>query len=334
MGFELSGNYVWDYWIARDGKTYHLYCLTAPRTPEHPDLRHLSARIGHASSENLIDWTYHGIVIGPSEEPAWDDGVTWTGSVVKRPDGRWMMFHTGGQKSENCKLQRIGAALSGDLRTWQKLAANPVFEIDPLYYETYDPSRWHDQAFRDPWVYECPEGEGWRMLFTARDHNGPAGGAGVIGQASSPDLLNWTAGQPLFKTGYYGEMEVPQLFFLDGWWFCLFSNSSRHREPSYLATGKAGMATGTHYIRSRSPSGPFELVEEQFFAGDDVGHLYGGRVVENDNGEMVFMAFLNHMADGSFVGKLTDPMPVWTTPQGYLRIDARKYGLHLRDAGR
>ena len=331
MALELSGNYVWDFWIARDEKTYHLYCLTAPRTPLHPHLRHPSARICHSTSENLVDWTYHGIVIGPSDAPAWDDGVTWTGSVVKRPDGKWMMFYTGARKSENCKLQRIGVALSDDLHTWEKLAGNPVLEIDPRYYETYDPARWHDQAFRDPWVYECPQGKGWRMLFTARDPHGIAGGAGLIGQASSPDLLNWTAGEPLFRIGYYGEMEVPQLFCLDGWWFILFSNSSRHREVGYMVNGKAGMVTGTHYIRSRSPSGPFELVEEEFFAGDDAGHLYGGRAVQGPDGEIMLMAFLNHMADGSFVGKLTDPMPLWTTPEGFLRVDATKYGVNLRD---
>jgi beta-fructofuranosidase len=329
MGFELQGNYVWDFWIARDGQDYHLYCLTAPKTDEHPDLRHPHARIGHATSKDLKNWTYHGVAIGPSAQPAWDDGVTWTGSAVLRPDGKWMMFYTGCQTSENCKIQRIGAAVSTDLHTWEKLE-KPLLELDAAHYESYDPARWHDQAFRDPWVYPAPDGNGWRMLFTARDPHGPAKGAGVIGQASSPDLLNWTVGEPICTIGYYGEMEVPQLFDLDGWWYCLFSNSSRHREPSYLAHGKAGMATGTHYIRSRSPSGPFELVEEEFFAGDDTGHFYGGRVVEMEDGALGFMAFLNHDAAGGFVGAISDPMAIWTTPEGYLRIDARKYGLAMR----
>jgi beta-fructofuranosidase len=216
-----------------------------------------------------------------------------------------------------------------DLYNWEKVEA-PLLELDATHYESYDPSRWHDQAFRDPWVYPAPDGDGWRMLFTARDPNGLAKGAGVIGQASSTDLHSWTVEEPLFRIGYYGEMEVPQLFELDGWWYCLFSNSSRHREPSYLANGKAGMATGTHYIRSRSPSGPFELVEEEFFAGDDTGHFYGGRVVKMEDGTLGFMAFLNHDATGDFVGMISDPMPIWTTAQGYLRIDARKYGLMPR----
>jgi hypothetical protein len=37
--------------------------------------------------------------------------------------------------------------------------ANPLLEVDPEHYETYDPQRWHDQAFRDP---------GWRGSFEDR----------------------------------------------------------------------------------------------------------------------------------------------------------------------
>ena len=330
MGLDVHGQYVWDFWLAHDGSEHHIFCLSAPRTAEHADLRHPHARICHATSRDLMNWTWHGVAIGPSEVPAWDDGVTWTGSVVKRPDGQWMTFYTGCRLSEDRKIQRIGAAVSPDLYNWKKLPG-PLLELYGEAYESYDASRWHDQAFRDPWVYPCPDGNGWRMLFTARDPRQTAKGAGLIGQATSPDLLNWALGEPLARVGHYGEMEVPQLFHLDGWWYCLFSNSSRHREPAYLATGGAGKATGTHYLRSRSPHGPFELAEEVFFAGDDAGHLYGGRVVDMQKGRLAFMAFLNHNAAGDFIGTISDPMPIWATPEGYLRIDGRKYGVALRE---
>lgn len=331
MGFCLPGFYVWDFWFAQHEGTYHLFCLTAPRTQEHPDLRHPHAQIRHASSVNLEDWEYHGVALSHSPEPCWDDGSTWTGSVVRRPDGKWMMFYTGCQRSEDRKIQRIGAALSDDLHSWQRLGTDALIEADLRHYEPYDASRWHDQSFRDPWVYQDPGGKGWRMLFTARDHDKNALGAGVIGQAYSDDLMKWTVEPPLVRVGYYGEMEVPQLFQLDGWWYCLFSNSSRHRDPAYLATGRSGMCTGTHYVRAREAHGPFELVEEQFFAGDDVGHLYGGRTILDPQGNLVLLAFLNHRPDGSFVGEITGPMRMWTTPEGYLRVDATKYGVALRE---
>jgi beta-fructofuranosidase len=332
MAFELPGHYVWDFWFARDGDTFHLFCLCAPRTEDHPDLRHPHARIHHATSKNLKDWTPHGKVFGPAPEPAWDDGVTWTGSVIRRPDGKWMMFYTGASIAENRKVQRIGAAISDDLFTWTRLPENPLLEADPQHYEIYDGTRWHDQAFRDPWVYPDPHGQGWRMIFVARQPYGPPQGAGVLGLATSPDLMHWTVEGPIFEGCHYGEMEVPQLFYLDGWWYCLFSNSVRHRLPAYIASGKCGRVTGTHYLRAKSPDGPFELVEELFFAGDEPGHLYGGRTIKDENGQLVFFAFLNHRADMTFVGVISDPMPIWTTPEGYLRIDARCYGMALRDA--
>lgn len=329
MSFSLSEHYVWDFWLVQDHQTYHMFFLTAPRNSEHEDLRHPHARIGHATSDDLRNWTYHGIVIRPSETPSWDDGATWTGSVVRRDDGKWMMFYTGCSQSEGCKVQRIGAATSDDLFTWGKIL-HPLLEMSGSSYERYDPQRWHDQAFRDPWVYRSVDGRNWRMVFTARNPNGDPKGAGLIGQASSSDLLTWKIGEPLFAAGYYGEMEVPQIFSLDGWWYCLFSNSSRHRLPSYLAAGGAGKATGTHYIRAKSADGPYELIEESFFAGDDVGHLYGGRTVAGPDGRLVFMAFLNHATDGRFIGAITNPMPLWTTPEGLLRVDATQYGLKPR----
>jgi beta-fructofuranosidase len=330
MSLEIPGRYLWDFWFARDGDIHHLFFLTAPKTEAHPDARHPDARIGHATSFNLVDWLYHGIVLGPSAEPAWDDGATWTGSVIRRHDGKWMMFYTGTRRSDQRKIQRIGAALSDDLFTWTKIENNPLLAINGEYYETYDPARWHDEAFRDPWVYADPDGDGWRMLITARAKDGLAKGAGVIGQAKSRDLMSWKVGEPVYRGSYYGEMEVPQLFQFDGWWYCLFSNASRHMEPNYVASGKPGIVTGTHYLRSRSSQGPFELTEDRFFAGDETGHFYGGKVVEAVDGNLMFMAFLNHRDDGSFVGALSDPLPVWTNPKGFLRIDARKYGLPLR----
>lgn len=287
MAFELPGHFVWDFWLAHNGGDFHLYFLAAPRANEHPDLRHPRASIHHASSSNLMDWSYHGVAIAPSPEPAWDDCATWTGSVIRRPDGAWKMFYTGVARKEACRIQRIGAAISTDLHHWTKVAGNPIIELSGETYERYDPKRWHDQAFRDPWVYRDPGGPGWRMLFTARDPHRPAKGAGAIGQACSPDLVNWTLGEPLYRADHYGEMEMPQLFALDGWWYCLFSNSVRHREPSYVDGGRAGSVTGTHYLRSTSPHGPFALVEEEFFAGDPTGLLYGGRAVDTGRGHHI-----------------------------------------------
>ena len=336
MSFALADRYIWDFWTVRDGATTHLYYLNAPKAIPHPDDRHVNAIVGHATSTDLVHWKNLGTTLLPSPEPAWDDGTTWTGSTLKRPDGRWMMFYTGTRRPERSKIQRIGAAISDDLHTWTKLPENPLLVTDPRWYETYDPTiegngPWHDEAWRDPWVYPDPSGKGWRMLFTARGLTGPEKGRGVIAQASSPDLIHWTAERPFFEIGLYGEMEVPQLFELDGWWYCLFCNAARNQDPAYAATGKSGGDSGTSYLRSKHPHGPFELVEHRFFAGDPAWRLYAGRMVMGNDGKPKFMAFINTGADGKFVGSLSDPMPLWTTPEGYLRVDARAYGIPLRE---
>ena len=336
MTFALHDRYIWDFWTVRDGATTHLFYLTAPKAIPHPDDRHGHAIVGHATSADLLHWKNLGTTLLPSSEPAFDDGTTWTGSTIKRPDGRWMMFYTGTRRSENPRVQRIGAAVSDDLHHWEKLSENPLLVTDPRWYETYDfnatgEQPWHDEAWRDPWVYADPSGIGWRMLFTARSRSGPAKGRGVIAQAWSPDLVKWTAEKPFFEIGYYGEMEVPQLFEFNGWWYCLFCNGARFQDPAYAATGKSGGLSGTHYLRAKKPEGPFELAEHRFFAGDPACRLYAGRMVPGQDGQPKFMAFINAGKDGKFVGALSDPMDLWTTREGFLRVDARAYGIPLAE---
>ena len=334
MSFVVEGRYVWDFWTVRNGDTTHLYYLNASRELPHPDDRHTSAVIGHATSRDLVTWTDHGQCLGPSAAPAWDDGTTWTGCTLRRPDGQWMMFYTGTTSTGGINLQRIGAALSSDLHQWTKLPGNPLLTTDTRWYETYDFNAtgerpWHDEAWRDPWVYPDPAGQGWRMLLTARETSGPDRGRGVIAQASSPDLITWTAEAPFFRNGHFGEMEVPQLFEIDGWWYCLFSNAARNQAACYRPVSDQSRMSGTHYLRSRSPRGPFEMCVERFFAGDPAWRLYAGRMVLGYDGKPKLMAFLNTLPDGRFGGTLTDAMPMWRTPDGRLRADARAHGINL-----
>jgi hypothetical protein len=64
---------------------------------------------------------------------------TWTGSVVRGPDGVWFMFSTGGGSREHGLKQRVGLATSADLDHWTKHPASPVLESDPRWYEQYRP---------------------------------------------------------------------------------------------------------------------------------------------------------------------------------------------------
>ena len=51
----LPDSWVWDFWLAKDQDTYHLFFLYASRALHDPDRRHLRAGIGHASTD-LRNW--------------------------------------------------------------------------------------------------------------------------------------------------------------------------------------------------------------------------------------------------------------------------------------
>ena len=50
MTVARPDHWLWDFWLADDGRTHHLFYLHAPKSLGNPDLRHRNARIGHASS--------------------------------------------------------------------------------------------------------------------------------------------------------------------------------------------------------------------------------------------------------------------------------------------
>lgn len=331
MAFRPDDRFVWDYWIVRDGADYHLFFLNAPRSIGDPDLRHWNVSIGHAVSQDLVHWQELPTALSPSEGPAFDDYTTWTGSVIRRPDGRWMLFYTGTCRAENGLKQRIGAAVSDDLVTFTRLPENPLLDVDTRWYEVLEAGLWHDQAWRDPWIFRVPGDDLWHMAFTARGLEGPAFGRGVVGHATSPDLVSWTVQPPIAAPGLYGQMEVPQIFERGGRWYMLFCLAHEHMEPGYVATGRPGVVTGTHYLMADDPLGPWRLPEDRFLVGDPVGRLYAGRITEAPDGALVFMGFENLDAEGRFVGGLSDPLPVTILDDGRLRVDGRRYGIPLAD---
>jgi len=80
---HLVDSWVWDFWLADDGETYHVFFLYAPRTLPSPDQRHFHTRVGHAVSSDLWAWERVPDALWPSHLPAFDDLATWTGSVVR-----------------------------------------------------------------------------------------------------------------------------------------------------------------------------------------------------------------------------------------------------------
>ncbi len=313
----LETHWTWDFWTARDGATYHLFFLKAPKSLGDPGLRHWHARVGHATSTDLRTWTVLPDALGPGEAGAWDDMATWTGSVL-RAEGAWHMFYTGINHREAGDHQRIGHAISTDLAHWTK-TSGPVLELDTTYYQG-GVEGWPAVDWRDPWVYWSQAHGEYRMLFTARHADGEVDERGVIGQARSADLVTWEALEPVVAPGEFGHLEVPQLFEADGRWYLSYSVYAHAHSESRQRAHTA--VTGTHYFVADQEDGPFRSPGPDFFCGDpDGGALYAGRFERDPDGRLVFLAFLQAQGGKAFAGGLSDPIPVRVEAGGRLILD-------------
>jgi beta-fructofuranosidase len=311
---RLAASWVWDFWIADDGERYHLFFLKASRALLDPDRRHWRASIGHATSPDLVNWTEHADALLPDDSPAFDDLATWTGSIVREPSGLWRMFYTAVNRAEGGIAQRISSVVSDDLFTWRREPGRQVLEPDGRWYETVETRQWPDQAWRDPWVFR--DGELWHMLVTARADHGDPDDRGVIGHATSTDLVRWTVQPPVSEPGAgFGHVEVVQVAVVDGRPVGLFSCLGTELAQSRRIEDPVG---GVWAFPVESLSGPFRL-EEAYRLTDE--RLYVGRLVEDRAGRWQFLAFRNNDEEGGWVGEISDPHPVrWV--DGRLEIGA------------
>lgn len=301
---RLPDSWVWDAWYVKDEDTYHVFFLYASRALHDKELRHRNASVGHAVSTDLRTWERVEDALVRGADGEFDDLATWTGSVVRGDDGRWYMFYTGTTEGPAGELiQRVGLAISDDLHLWHKHDANPVASPDPQLYEpASDGPPELAVHWRDPWVMRDPEGRGWHMLITAGSGPGAWLDRGVIGHATSDDLLTWTVQPPLSEPGAgFSALEVPQVEIVDGRPVLVVNASSFFLDDDRRERGPGGIWA----IPAASPLGPFDVAGAYLLSDE---RLYVGKLLQDPQGEWVLIAFVN-TDDGSF-GALTDPIAV------------------------
>jgi len=308
---RLEDHWVWDSWHAQeDNGLRHIFFLRASRALLDPERRHRRASIGHAISTDLRSWRLVADALVPADTPSWDDLATWTGSIVRGPDSRWYLFYTGVSRAESGLVQRIGLAVSDDLLVWHRWGPQPLLEPDPQWYETLDLAHWYEQAWRDPWVYPDPSGQGWHMLVTARVGAGPDGHRGVLGHATSTDLATWKVQPPLSTPAGFGHLEVPQVAVVDGQALLLFCTNS--------VAPERGVDERIWFTPGPTVNGPWDLASARPFPHP---HLYAPRLVTDVDGTPALIGFLDYV-DGSFAGELTDPIRVRYDPAAGLLAEA------------
>lgn len=305
MSFSLPDHWVWDFWVADDGELFHLFFLHAPKSLGDPDLRHRNARIGHATSSDLKNWTSHGQAFPAGEPGSFDGTATWTGCVVRGHDGLWRMYYTGSRflsADSNANVETIGMLTSLDLFTWTKLPG-PISTADPRWYETLGSSSWPEEAWRDPWVFPDADGITWHMLITARASDGEVMHRGVIGHATSTDMQHWETQPPLSAAGYdFAHLEVLQVVEIEGRHYTIFSCDTPR-----LAGRLEGEMGGVWWMKTDSPTGRFDVGGAKLLAPQD---LYAGRLVADRSGRWHLMAFENKVVNGDFAGSIIDPIPI------------------------
>ena len=317
MAFHLLDHWVWDFWLADDGAIFHLYYLHAPKSLGNPDLRHRNARIGHATSTDLVNWTDHGRIFEAGAPGSFDSSATWTGSVVRGPDQLWRMFYTGSRflsADSNANIEVVGLATSGDLYNWDK-QPGPVCAADGRYYETLGTSNWPEEAWRDPWVFWQQADQRWHMFITARGRDGTEPDRGVMGHAVSTDLSTWDVQPPLSATGSgFAHLEVFQLIRIGGRNHLVFCCDS-----AKLCGPRAGGIGGVWSLPVGDMPGRVDFGAARLLVDE---RLYAGRVAVDRQGAPHLLAFHNTNRDGSFVGGICDPMPIGVDEDGYLEVAA------------
>ncbi len=256
--------------------------------------------MGHAVSTDLRDWRVLGNALTPGAAGSWEDLAIWTGSMIEHDD-TWHMLYTGTTVDGDGVAQRIGLATSADLMTWTKHPANPVMELDPCWYELIDFDAW-----RDPWVLRAPDGGGFHALITARANSGPPDARGVIGHATSADLVEWEVRPPLSEPGEFGHLEVPQVEIIDGTPVLLFSVAADRFSAARRARHR-GEGPGTFVAIGETLLGPWDIAGARRIGVPD---LYSARLVRDRTGEWQVLGFYDGSAHDGFVGEISDPIPL------------------------
>ena len=249
--FSLEGRSIGDAWYYEADDAIHMYFLTSVGDTK------VGLDIGHAVTDDLVNWDYLGLALTRGSPGSWDDKNLATGSVIRR-DGRYWMAFTGHRMKEPLFVQRVGMAVSDDLQRWQKLPENPISEADPEYYELVSTGRRTLTHWRDPFLFDA--GTEVFQYVCARRTEGDVTARGAVGMARSTDMVRWESLPPPEHDRMTEEMEVPQVYAIAGRYYLLFCTHVVHLSPSYTSRFPGHAFRDTDYsMVGDSPLGPFRL---------------------------------------------------------------------------
>ena len=301
---RVPGHHLGDSWYYVDGNRAHCFFLICPDTTP----RHTAWDIAHASSLDLTNWVYHGIVLrrGPAE--AWDGICLATGSVLNR-GGRFWMAYTGNWFGPR---PAVGLAVSRDLCDWQKAAGNPITTIDEQHYTANGRGRRTFPHWRDPFLFEAAgEADGVVYQLVCATAKGQDSPAGTLGVARSRDMTTWEPLPPLDVDPFAEELECPQVVAGFGRYYLVFSTLGDLLLSN--ASAAANPPGGNMYsMLGDTPLGPFRVASpEPVLPADMTDRPYAGRIVDLNGRPYLLGTIWSDAGD-----RISDPIPIDMTPTG------------------
>ena len=297
--FRLDGHDIGDAWYYEADDAVHVYFLTKPEASDG------GWDIGHAATRDLVAWEYLGLALARGAPGSWDDKSLATGSVFSR-DGRYWMAFTGHKLDEPLFVQRVGMAVSDDLVRWEKLPENPTSEADPAHYELVSTGRRTLTHWRDPFLLDT--GEDVVQYVCARRTDGDISSRGTVGVARSTDMRSWESLPPLEHDRIAEEMEVPQVYAIDGRYYLVFCSHEQWLSPSYKSRFPGHAFRSTDYsMVGDSPLGPFRIHGTgEIIPTAPSPSRYASQIVRHD-GEWFL---LSTVRDGGGRTAVSDPVPI------------------------
>lgn len=256
--FELKNRWLGDTWYYVQDQIAHMYFLTCSNDIP----RHKFWQIGHATSTDLKNWNYQGILFSSNANIASQSCLS-TGSVC-RWEGRYLMSFLGNHNNPDpCILY----AWSMDLYHWQLLPRYGSRLSDTPYSKRGSLS-FKNPRWRDPYLFVE---KNWLYQFvTAADESLPSTCDGVVAVMRTKNLVDWEY-LPHLKTPVLGtDLECPKVYRIGEFYVLLVSMFNVLQEPGFAAKQPKGLNSSTTFC----------LVAKDF-DGDWLFHG-NGRVLQRD----------------------------------------------------